>query len=66
MSMQKPPLTPAEHLTRAEEELTAGDDSAARTHALLAIAGVPVDGAPYTDLRGANMLGANLKGAVRR
>jgi hypothetical protein len=35
-------MTPAEHLTRAEAERAAGDDQAARTHALLAIAGALV------------------------
>lgn len=42
---QKPPLTPAEHITRAKQELAAGDHTAAQTHALIAIAeqGQPVE-----------------------
>lgn len=38
MSPQKPPLTPADHIARANAERAAGDNTAAQTHALIAIA----------------------------
>ncbi|GAT03505.1 Gp85 [Mycolicibacterium fortuitum subsp. acetamidolyticum] len=38
MKLQKPPTTPAEHITRAKEERAGGDHTAAQTLALIAIA----------------------------
>ena len=38
---QKPPMGAAEHITRAKQELAAGDHTAAQTHALIAITAFP-------------------------
>lgn len=38
MRLQKPPSTPAEHITRAKDERAGGDYTAAQTFALIAIA----------------------------
>ena len=38
MRLQKPPTTPAEHITRAKEELAGGDHQTAQTRALIVIA----------------------------
>ena len=38
MRLQKPPNTPAEHITRAKQERAGGDNTAAQTFALIAIA----------------------------
>lgn len=38
MNLQKPPTTPAEHITRAKQERAGGDNTAAQTFAFIAIA----------------------------
>lgn len=38
MNLQKPPVTAAEHITRAKQERAGGDHTAAQTFAFIAIA----------------------------
>ena len=59
---QKPPMVAAQHITRAKQELAAGDHTAAQTHALIAIAELMATN--MTDVMTDVILDATTRGAV--